>query len=95
MKPNLYILPIQPVYSISEMAKFLNYKTSDGCRKFLYKLNLPINLVGGKLIIYLTDLQTYTPNLFNSILECNSLRSIQSDQFDLDFAQKSSFINQK
>jgi hypothetical protein len=88
-------IAIKPFYSIRDLTGFLGYKTTDGCRRFLYRLGLPISLVGGKLIVYLVDLQTYTPNLWNSILECNNLRSIQQQQIDDDNVISGQFFDVK
>ena len=66
---------VKPMYSIPQLAKLIHY-SSQGARQFLFKLNLPIHLVGSRYIVYLTDLQTYTPELYNSILEAANINSI-------------------
>lgn len=48
----------------------------DGARKFMNRLGVPTNYVGNKCIYYLSDLQTYAPELYASILEANNLNQL-------------------
>lgn len=68
-------LSIKPFLSVPDIARMMNY-TSAGARKFLFKLNLPIHLVGCRYIVYLSDLQTFTPDFYASLLEANNLNYI-------------------
>ena len=68
-------LSIKPYFTVPEIARAIGY-TSAGARKFLFKLNLPIHLVGCRYIVYLSDLQNYTPDFFASLLEANNLNEI-------------------
>ena len=73
MKDNNQV--VRCFYTVPQLAKMIGY-SSQGARKFLFKLNLPIHLVGNRYIVYLTDLQSYTPELYNSILEANNINAL-------------------
>lgn len=66
---------VKPFYTVPEIAKMIGY-TSAGARKFLMKLSLPITLIGKRYVVYLSDLQNYTPEFFNSIMESKNLNDI-------------------
>jgi hypothetical protein len=85
-------LKIRPFYTVPQLAKMIGY-SSQGARKFLFKLNLPINLVGNRYIVYLTDLQSYTPQFYNSILEAQNLNSLINKDIieDNDVAMQEQF----
>jgi hypothetical protein len=68
-------LLVKPFYSVPQLARLIGY-SSQGARKFLFKLNLPIHLVGNRYIVYLTDLQSYCPQLYNSILESQNINNL-------------------
>lgn len=85
---------IKPFYLISDIAKYIGY-TSKGTRGFIMRLNIPIHLIGNRYIIYLCDLQNYTPELYNSILESENLNCIikqkQKEDEDEDYLCKDQF----
>jgi len=87
---------IKVFYTVPELARLIGY-SSQGARKFLFKLNLPITLVGNRYIVYLTDLQSYCPTLYNSIMEAQNLNSmIDNDTVkDNDTAMKEQFTTYK
>lgn len=66
---------VKPFYGVPEIARMIGY-SSQGARKFLFKLNLPIFLIGNRYVIYLVDLQSYTPALYNSILESQNINAL-------------------
>lgn len=87
-------MKIQPFYSIADIAELMGY-SKNGARKFINNLNIPINKVGNKHIIYLSDLRNNTPEFYYSLLEANNLQS-QLDDADLpidDLCNKNQFNN--
>ena len=87
---------IKVFYTVPELARLIGY-SSQGARKFLFKLNLPITLVGNRYIVYLTDLQSYCPTLYNSIMEAQNLNAlIDEDSIkNNDTAMKEQFSTYK
>lgn len=78
-------LPIRPFYTVPNIAKIMGY-TSAGARKFLFRMNLPIHLIGKRYVVFLTDLQLYCPEFYSSILESNNLNDIidkNSELYDM------------
>lgn len=66
---------IKPFYTSSEIASFIGY-TAKGTRGLLFKMNIPLHLIGNKFVVFLSDLQTHAPEFYSSILEANNLNSI-------------------
>jgi len=87
---------IRAFYSIPELARMINY-SSQGARKLFFKMNIPITLLGSRYIIFLTDLQSFAPSLYNSILEAQNLNSMISPKVERDneAAIKEQFTNNK
>ena len=73
-------IPIKAIYSISELKDIFNYKSSASARSMLKKLSIPMNLVGGKYIVYLSDIQIKAPSLYSSMLECNNVETLKIEQ---------------
>lgn len=74
-KPKSDKLTVKPFYGIPEIARMIGY-SSQGARKFLFKLSIPIHMVGNRYLVYLVDLQSYTPALYNSILESQNINAL-------------------
>jgi hypothetical protein len=70
---------IKPFYTVRDFAKILNY-TNDGARKFLFRLNIPIHLIGNKFIIYISDLQNHAPEFYASIVEAASINAMLDEE---------------
>ncbi len=86
------IFPIKPFYTTSDLKVLIKYKTNDGCRNFLNRLNIPKKLLGKTYYYFLSDIQTYCPELFASICEAANLTNlmIQPDvSFETDEEQYS------
>lgn len=66
---------VYPFYSIKELSGYIGLSVS-GTRRFLYRLNVPCHLHGKKILVYLCDMQTHCPELYNSILEANQLNAM-------------------
>jgi hypothetical protein len=64
-------------YTVRDIADCLGY-TKPGARKFLLRLNIPIQYIGNKLVIYLSDIQSYQPDLYASIMIFNDLAASQN-----------------
>lgn len=73
---------IKPFYTTAELKTIIGYKTHEGATRFLEKLHIPKNLVGKVNIWYLSDIQTYAPELFSSILECANLLALRKEVED-------------
>lgn len=77
---------IKAFYTMADMAKYMGYSRK-GARCFLQKLNINIYYVGNRALVYLTDLQSQAPELFNSLLEASSLDSFAKDLDDSELEQ--------
>ena len=53
----------------------LGYKSPQGCRVFLLKLNIRSFLIGKKYVLYLSDLQENCPELVQSIIAAEQINN--------------------
>jgi hypothetical protein len=67
---------IKPVYTTTELKNLLGFKKSENTKKFLTKLNVPCQTTGKKDFWMLSDIKSYCPSLFDSILESVGLNSM-------------------
>lgn len=82
---------IKPFYTSDELRRLIGYKTNHAARAFLQKLNIPCHVVGRKYIWYLSDIQTYCPELFSSLCEAANLKSLLAEQPVLDTVDEEVF----
>lgn len=68
---------IKPFYTTTEIRNLIGYNGNQVTKAFLIRMNIPCNSAGGKKDIwYLSDIQTYSPDFFNSLCEASSLNSL-------------------
>lgn len=85
---------VTPFYTITQLSKIIGY-SREGTRRYVKRLSIPLHYTGNKTIIYLSDLSTYAPELYASLVQVEQLRNSSFEPVEpMDFGKDPIFLQQ-
>lgn len=82
------MIEVKPIYSLSDICKIINKKSNRSAIAFLEAQGIPMNLIGNKYIVYLTDIQIHAPNLYSSILETHNIQQYKISTETMEYTKE-------